>query len=88
MCFECYRETVERIGGIMPRPKTQAEYIRNLKRIYDSFEVKDLTWDEFRNQMLDLQDPKKMMDDLGDIELRKARERLNRMRVKKAMEIN
>lgn len=72
----------------MPRPKTQAEYIRNLKRIYDSFEVKDLTWDEFRNQMLDLQDPKKMMDDLGDIELRKARERLNRMRVKKAMEIN
>ena len=31
----------------MPRPKTQEEYIRNLKVIYDSFEVKDLTWEQF-----------------------------------------
>lgn len=69
----------------MPRPKTQVEYIRNLKRIYDSFEVKDLSWDEFRNQMLALSDPKKMMGDLGDIELRKARERLNRMRIQKVL---
>lgn len=53
--------------------------------IYDSFEVKDLTWDEFRIQMLDLNDPKKMMSDLSDIELQKARERLNRMRINKAV---
>lgn len=71
----------------MPRPKTKEEYIRNLKAIYDSFEIKDLSWDEFRNQMLDLQDPKKMMDDLGDIELIKARERLNRMRINNAMKV-
>lgn len=70
----------------MPRPKTQEEFIRNLKRIYDSyFEVKDLTWDEFRNQMIDLHDPKKMFDDLNDMQLRKARERMNRMRVEKAV---
>ena len=42
----------------MPRPKTKAEYVRNLKRIYDNFSVKDLTFDEFRNQMLELEDPK------------------------------
>ena len=65
----------------MPRPKTRAEIVKNLRVIYDSFEVKDLTWDEFRNQMLNLQDPKKMMSDLGDIELQKARERMNRLRI-------
>ena len=69
----------------MGRPKTQEEFIRNLRVIYDSFEVKDLTWDEFRNQMLDLNNPKKMMSDLDDIELQKARERLNRMRINKAV---
>jgi len=68
------------------RPKTQAEYIRNLRVIYDSFEVKDLSWDEFRNQMLELNDPKKIMDDLGDVQLKRARERMNRMRITKAME--
>ena len=69
----------------MPKPKTREEYIRNLKIIYDNFEVKDLTWDQFRNQMLDLNDPKKMFDDLGDMQLKKARERMNRIRVEKAV---
>ncbi len=67
------------------RPKTQEELVRNLKIIYDSFEVKDLTWEEFRNQMLDLHDPNKIMDDLGDIELQRAREKMNRMRVNNAI---
>lgn len=68
----------------MPRPKTQAQFIRNLRVIYDSFKVKDLTWDEFRNQMVELHDPNKMFKDLGDIELAKARVRLNKMRIDKA----
>ncbi len=68
----------------MPRPKTHEEFIRNLRVIYDSFEVKDLTWDEFRNQMIELHDPNKMFKDLGDIELKKARERMNKMRINKA----
>ena len=42
----------------MPRPKTKEEFVRNLRRTYDNFEVKDLSWDEFRNQMLELSDPK------------------------------
>ncbi len=67
----------------MPRPKTQEEIVRNLRVIYDSFDNKDLTWDEFRNQMLELFDPKKAMTDLGDIQLRKAREKMNRMRIDK-----
>ncbi len=42
----------------MGRPKTKAEYVQRLKKTYDSFPDKDLTWDEFRNQMLELMDTK------------------------------
>lgn len=42
----------------MARPTTKAEYVRRLKRIYDNLDVKDLTWDEFRNQALELEDPR------------------------------
>jgi len=42
----------------MPRPKTKAEYIRNLKIIYAGFDDKDLSEQEFINQMLELDDPK------------------------------
>lgn len=69
----------------MSRPKTKEEFVKNLRAIYDSFSAKDLTWDEFRNQMLELNDPKKMMSDLDDIGLQKARERLNRMRIDKSI---
>lgn len=69
----------------MPRPKNEAEYVERLKVIYASFETKDLILEEFIRQMLELSDPKKVMEDLGDIELRKARERLNRMRIKKVI---
>ncbi|KKK93181.1 hypothetical protein LCGC14_2695460 [marine sediment metagenome] len=52
--------------------------------IWEGFEVKDLTKEEFIRQMLELYDPKKMMDDLGDIELKKGRERLNKIRIDNA----
>ena len=42
----------------MARPTTKEEYIKRLKIIYDGFDDKNLTWDEFRNQMLELEDPK------------------------------
>ena len=42
----------------MARPKTKAEYVQNLRRIYDGFDVKDLTFDEFKNEMMELMDPK------------------------------
>ena len=69
----------------MPRPETREQYIQNLKRIYNSFEVKDLTQGEFIRQMLDLNDPKKIMDDLGDMQLQKARERMSKIRINKAL---
>ena len=53
--------------------------------IWEGFEVKDLTKEEFIRQMLELYDPKKMMDDLGDIELKKGREKLNKMRIENAL---
>lgn len=69
----------------MARPKDKQELIANLKTIYDSFSVKNLTWDEFRRQMLELYDPNKMFNDLSDIELKRAREKMNRMRINKAI---
>jgi len=42
----------------MGRPKTREDYVRRLRRLYDNFAVKDLTWEQFRNEMLELQDPK------------------------------
>ncbi len=42
----------------MARPTTKAEYVRRLKVIYDNFDNKDLTWEEFKNQMLEFEDPK------------------------------
>ena len=68
-----------------PKHTDKAALVKSLKNIYDGFEVKDLTWDEFRNQMLELYDPKKMFDDLGDMELKKARERMNRIRIDNAI---
>ena len=41
----------------MGRPKTKEEYIKRLNVIYDNFAVKDLTKQEFINQMLELEDP-------------------------------
>lgn len=69
----------------MSRPKNKQEFIENLKTIYASFETKDLTQSEFIKQMLDLNDPKKIMTDLNDIQLKKAREQMNRMRIQKAV---
>lgn len=68
----------------MARPKTEEEFVQNLKRIYESFEVKDLTLPEFIRQMKDLMDPNKIFDDLGDIELQKARARMTKIRIDRA----
>jgi len=38
----------------MGRPKTREDYVRRLRRLYDNFAVKDLTWEQFRNEMLEL----------------------------------
>ena len=69
----------------MSRPKSKAEQIERYKSIYQGFEVKDLSQEEFVRQMLDIMDPKKVMDDLGDIQLQKARERTNRIRIDRGM---
>ena len=70
----------------MTRPKTEDEFVQNLKRIWESFEVKDLTLPEFIRQMKDLHDPTKMFEDLGEIELAKARARMTKMRIDRACE--
>ena len=56
-----------------------------IKAIYDNTN-KDMPFAEFRQELKDVMDPNKMVKDLGDIELRKARERMNRMRIDNTME--
>ncbi len=56
-----------------------------IKAIYDSTN-KDMPFAKFRQELKDVMDPDKMVKDLGDIELRKARERMNRMRIDNTME--
>lgn len=72
----------------MSRPKDENEFIKRMKVIYTSFDIKDLSESEFIRQMIELMDPKKIMSDLGDIELKRAREKLNRMRIDKAIARN
>ena len=62
-----------------------AELKKRFATIWEGFEIQDLTKEEFIRQMLELYDPKKMMSDLGDIELKKGRERLNKMRIDKGL---
>ncbi len=69
----------------MSRPKSKAEQIERYKSIYQGFEVKDLSQEEFVRQMLDIMDPKKVMDDLGDIQLQRARERTNKIRIDRGL---
>ena len=66
----------------MPIPTIDGTALKKrFATIWENFEVQDLTKEEFIRQMLELYDPKKMMSDLGDIELKKGRERLNKIRI-------
>ncbi len=71
----------------MSRPKSKAEFVKRMRVVYDSFdeEGKNLSWDEFRNQCLELMDPKKIMNDLGDLQLQRARESSHKIRIDKAL---
>lgn len=52
-----------------------------IKTLYDSFEKKDMPFAKFRQELKDVMNPDKMVSDLSDMQLRKARERINRMRI-------
>jgi hypothetical protein len=69
----------------MARPKQLTE--QAIKQIWNSFgaEGQDMSFAQFRKQLLDLCDPQKAMQDLDDMVLRQTRERLNRMRIKKVL---
>lgn len=58
----------------------------DIKTLYDSFEKKDMPFAKFRQELKDVMDPNKMVRDLSDIELRKAREKLHRMKINKTLE--
>ncbi len=73
----------------MPVPTIDGAALkRRFATIWEGFEVKDLTKEEFIRQMLALYDPKKMMADLGDIELKKGREKLNKLKIERGLRGN
>ena len=55
--------------------------------IYNRFPVdkRDMSREEFRKAIRDLSDPKKMERDLENIQLLKARERTNRIRIDRSL---
>lgn len=55
----------------------------HIDRIYDNFPVekRDMSRAEFRKAIKDLSDPGKMQEDLANIQLLKATERTNRIRI-------
>lgn len=57
-----------------------------IKKMYDGFSKKGCTFTEFARRIKGMSDPARMKRDLGEIELRRARERSNRMRINKAMD--
>jgi len=58
---------------------------KQLRQIYDKFEKKDMAFSDFCKEMRDLGNPVKMQEDLGQIELIKAREQANRAMVDRAV---
>ncbi len=60
--------------------KTEDKQARDLKAIWEQTN-KDMPLHEFIRQGKDLMDPTKMVNDLSDIELQKARARMNKIRI-------
>ena len=58
-----------------------------INRIYDKFpsEGRDMSREDFHKEMQGLVDPVKMQQDLANIELLKARERTNRIRIDRSL---
>jgi len=58
-----------------------------INRIYDKFppEGKNMSREEFHREMQALTDPNKIRQDIMDIQLRKARERSNRINIERGM---
>ena len=58
--------------------------IAKIRKVYDGFAVKNISFQEFARRIQGLSDPGRMRRDLDEIELRKARERTNRIRIDRA----
>lgn len=70
----------------MPEPKrlkTEDEMVRNFKALYEHTN-KDMPLPEFIREMKGVMDPNKILNDLSDIELQKARARANKLRIDRA----
>lgn len=61
---------------------------KEIKRVWDGFgpDGQNMSLAAFRKEMKDLTDPVKIQQDLAEIELVKARQRSNKIRIDKALD--
>jgi len=59
--------------------------IREIKSLWDSFEVKDMSWPEFLAEFRDLTDPASMQRDMAQVMSQKQLERSTRSKINAAV---
>lgn len=74
----------------MDATKGRPSYLTNeaIRAIYAGFQNKDMTYENFAKELIDLFDPEKAMLDLGNMEMQKARQRSAKARIDRAVQRN
>lgn len=61
---------------------------QEIRALYNKFEKKDMPFEEFKNRFRAAISPSKMQEDLMNIQMQKAVERTNRIRIDRAIKNN
>jgi primosomal protein N'' len=62
--------------------------LATLRKIYNGFEIKDMTFEQFCKEFMNLTDQTKIHQDLASIAVQRARGRSARIKIDKAMGLN
>lgn len=68
--------------------KKRIEKIRKIRELYDSFEYKDMSWEDFLSEFTGLTSSAKMQGDLAGIMQQKQTGRSNQVRIDEAISSN
>jgi hypothetical protein len=68
--------------------KLRQKKLAHVRAIYNKIEVKDMTFEQFAKEYLELMDPQKMQRDLASIKMMKDTEKANRNRINTAIKMN
>ncbi len=62
--------------------------LAELRRIYNNFEVKDMTFEQFCKEFTAMTDPTKIQEDLASMSLQVATRRSNKIRIDRALRLD